>query len=81
MDKKQTNAFIKRARAYAKRRKWTIHTLSRHLFDQNPYGFERLEKAMDKEAGGPPHVNVLAAMKRLDEMEAAEEDERTVAAR
>lgn len=75
MDKQVTKDFVRRARALMKRKKWVVHTLSRHLFDQNPYGFERLEEALRTGKGGPPHVNVLDAMKRLEDLEAEEKEE------
>lgn len=80
MDKQVTRDFIKRARALAKRKKWAIRTISRKLFNQNPYGLERLEESLKQGVGGPPHINVLDAMARLDQMEADEEKEDEVVA-
>lgn len=79
MDRDSTRTFIREAKAFAKRKRWNTHTLSRHLFNQNPYGFQRLEDAMKNGTGGPPHINVLDAAERLAELKAeAEEGERTL---
>lgn len=78
MDRKQTQQFIRDAKAFQRRKKWTTQTLSKHLFNKNPYGFERLEKALKEGEGGPPHVNVLEAMEKLKTLQDNEEDERAL---
>lgn len=80
MDRKDTRAFIREAKAFAASKKWALRTLSRKLFNQNPYGLERLEEALKAGVGGPPHVNVLDAIKELARLKAeAEEEERALA--
>lgn len=80
MDRKQTQQFIRDAKAFQRRKKWTTQTLSKHLFNKNPYGFERLEKALKEGEGGPPHVNVLEAMETLRALEKkADEEDRVFA--
>lgn len=73
MDRKETRAFITRAKKVARDRGWAIHRLSRELFNDNPYGFQRLEEALRTGKGGPPHINVLDAVEKLATLE--EEDE------
>lgn len=67
-DRKRTERFIKEARAFAEGRGWQIHTLSRYLFNKNPYGFERLEDSLKTGKGGPPHINVLDAFEAFDSL-------------
>lgn len=68
MDRERTEHFIAQARAFAERKGWKVTTLSRQLFNGNPYGFERLEEALRTGVGGPPHINVLDAMEKLTEL-------------
>lgn len=77
MDAKQTREFIRRADRYAKKHNMSRRTLSKRLFNTNPYAIERLEEALNDGGGGPAHVHVLNAMQLLDDLE--EEKERALA--
>ena len=77
MDAKHTRDFLKRAKGYAKRKRMSLRSLSKRLFNTNPYALERLEEALNDGSGGPAHVHVLTAMQLLDDLE--EEKERVLA--
>lgn len=64
----RTENFIESAKAYAEKRNWKITTLSRQLFNGNPYGFDRLEESLRTGTGGPPHINVIEAVEKLAEL-------------
>ena len=76
MDERSTREFLKRAKAYARRKKMSVRSLSKRLFNTNPYALERLEEALDAGNGGPAHVHVLNAIQLLEDME---EEERELA--
>ena len=75
MDEKHTRDFLKRAKAYAKRKKLSLRSLSKKLFNTNPYALERLEEALNEGGGGPAHVHVLTAIEILGELEEEKERE------
>lgn len=76
MDKIQTKSFVSRTKAEAKRRGDSVRTISKRLFNGNPYAIERLEVALKKGSGGPGHVAVVEAERLLLKMEQEEvEDE------
>jgi len=79
MDKAITRAFIAKAKTYAKRHGRSMQSLSKTLFNGNPYAFERLDAALKKGSGGPGHVAVIEAARLLAELEASEEEERVLA--
>ena len=81
MDRSDTTRFIRDAKAFARRKRWKVQTLSRRIFNGNPYGLERLEAAIKsgKPGSGPPHVNVLDAMDAFRELVAEDEEEREAA--
>lgn len=74
MDEKHTRDFLRRAKVYAKRQRLSLRSLSKRLFNTNPYALERLEEALNEGGGGPAHVHVLTAMQLLADLE--EEKER-----
>lgn len=73
MDERHTRDFLKRAKSYAKREKMSLRSLSKRLFNTNPYALERLEEALNDGSGGPAHVHVLNAMQLLEDLEEEKE--------
>lgn len=66
MARRETQDFIDRALALAVRNEWADTTISRKLFNGNPYGLGRLIDAMKAGVGGPPHMAVIEAMEELE---------------
>lgn len=80
MDRATTLQFIREAKAFARARRWNNQTLSRHLFNKNPYGFDRLIASLRGVGDGPPYVRVLDAVARFRELQAEAEEEEPVLA-
>lgn len=82
MDRADTTRFIREAKSFAKRKRWKLQTLSRRIFNGNPYGLERLEAALrggPDAKSGPPHVRVLEAVEAFRKLREEEEEERAAA--